>query len=71
VLTALVAGAVRSIDRATAIGPTAAAKPGTPAPAFSAPDAAGMTVNLGDCAGKPVTVAATPAYSCSIKYNGE
>ena len=43
-----------SIDRATAIGPGAAAKPGLPAPAFNAPDIAGKTVSLGDYAGKIV-----------------
>jgi hypothetical protein len=51
---ALVAGAALSIDRATAIGPTPAAKPGLPAPAFSAPDISGRTVSLGDYAGKIV-----------------
>jgi AhpC/TSA family len=51
---ALVAGAVLSIDRATAIDPAGAAKPGMPAPAFSAPDIAGKTVNLRDYAGKIV-----------------
>ena len=51
---ALVAGATLSIDRATAIGPITAAKPGLPAPAFSAPDISGRTVSLGDYAGKIV-----------------
>jgi hypothetical protein len=51
---ALVAGAALWIDRATAIGPTAATKPGLPAPAFSAPDISGRTVSLGDYAGKIV-----------------
>src|ERR1700752_5177703 len=51
---ALVAGTALSIDRATAIGPTAAAKPGAPAPAFSAPDVGGRTISLGDYAGKIV-----------------
>jgi AhpC/TSA family len=41
-----------SVDRATAIGPGAAAKPGLPAPAFSAPDIAGKTVSLGDYGGR-------------------
>jgi len=50
----LVAGAALSIDRATAIGPAAAAKPGAPAPAFSAPDIGGRTISLGDYAGKVV-----------------
>jgi AhpC/TSA family len=53
VTTALVAGIVLSIGGATAIGPTVA-KPGAPAPAFSAPDINGGTVNLGDYAGKIV-----------------
>jgi peroxiredoxin len=51
---ALLAGAALSTDRATAIGPAAAAKPGAPAPVFSAPDIAGRTINLGDYAGKIV-----------------
>jgi peroxiredoxin len=51
---ALVAGAALWIDRATAIGATAAAKSGLPAPAFSAPDISGRTVSLGDYAGKIV-----------------
>jgi AhpC/TSA family len=50
----LVAGMALSIDRATAIGPTAAARPGMPAPAFSAPDINGRTIGLGDYAGKIV-----------------
>jgi AhpC/TSA family len=53
VTTALVAGIVLSIGGATAIGPTVA-KPGAPAPAFSAPDINGRTVDLGDFAGKIV-----------------
>ena len=51
---ALVAGLALSIDRATAIGPTATAKPGAPAPAFSAPDINGRTIGLADYAGKIV-----------------
>ena len=54
VVAALAAGVGLSIDRATAIGPGAAAKPGMLAPAFSAPDIAGKTVSLGDYAGKIV-----------------
>ena len=50
--TALVAGVALSIDRATAIGPTAAAKPGVSAPVFSAPDIGGRMISLGDYAGK-------------------
>ena len=49
---ALVAGVALSIDRATAIGPTAAAKPGVSAPVFSAPDIGGRMISLGDYAGK-------------------
>jgi hypothetical protein len=52
IVAALAAGAALSIDRATAIGPGAAAKPGMPAPAFSAPDIAGKTVSLGDYGGR-------------------
>ena len=51
---ALVFGVALSIDRATAIGPTATAKPGAPAPAFSAPDINGRTIGLADYAGKIV-----------------
>ena len=54
VVAALAVGVGLSIDRATAIGPGAAAKPGMTAPAFSAPDIAGKTVSLGDYAGKIV-----------------
>jgi peroxiredoxin len=54
VIAALSAGTALSIDRATAIGAGATAKPGMPAPAFSAPDIAGKTVSLGDYAGKIV-----------------
>jgi peroxiredoxin len=52
VIGALAAGTALSIDRATAIGPAPAAKPGIPAPAFRAPDIAGKTVSLSDYAGK-------------------
>jgi peroxiredoxin len=51
---ALLAGAALSIDRATAISTTPGAKPGMPAPAFSAPDINGRTIGLGDYAGKIV-----------------
>jgi peroxiredoxin len=51
---ALIAGMALSIDRATAIAPTATAKPGMPAPTFSAPDINGRTVSLADYAGKIV-----------------
>ena len=51
---ALVAGAALSIERATAISPVAAAKPGMPAPVFSASDISGRTISLGDYAGKIV-----------------
>jgi hypothetical protein len=51
---ALVAVAALAIDRAGAIGAPAAAKPGAPAPAFSAPDIGDRTISLGDYAGKIV-----------------
>jgi len=54
VTAALVAGAALSNDRATAIDASAAAKPGAPAPAFSAQDIGGRTISLGDYAGKIV-----------------
>jgi hypothetical protein len=54
VTAALVAGAALSNDRATAIDASAAAKPGAPAPAFSALDIGGRTISLGDYAGKIV-----------------
>ena len=54
VVAALAVGVGLSIDRATAIGPGAAAKPGMAAPVFSAPDIAGKTVSLSDYAGKIV-----------------
>jgi peroxiredoxin len=54
IVAALAAGAALSLERATAIGPGAAARPGLPAPAFSASDIGGKTVNLGDYAGKIV-----------------
>jgi hypothetical protein len=50
----LVAATAVSVDRAVATGTRAAAKPGQPAPAFSAPDISGRTINLGDYAGKIV-----------------
>src|SRR5215472_17285072 len=50
----LVAAAALSIDRATATGSTAVAKPGAPAPAFNAPDINARTVSLSDYAGKIV-----------------
>jgi hypothetical protein len=54
VIAAVAAGAALSIDRVSAVGPAAAAKPGVPAPMFSAPDIAGKTVSLGDYAGRIV-----------------
>jgi peroxiredoxin len=51
---ALVAGVALSTDYATAVGPTAVARPGGPAPAFSAPDINGRTIGLADYAGKIV-----------------
>jgi peroxiredoxin len=46
------AGAALLIDHAPAIGAADTAKPGVTAPAFSAPDIAGKTINLADYAGK-------------------
>jgi hypothetical protein len=54
VTAALVAGAALSNDRATAIDASATAKPGAPAPAFSALDIRGRAISLGDYAGKIV-----------------
>jgi hypothetical protein len=54
IFAALAAAAALSTDRASAIGGAAAAKPGAPAPAFSAADIAGRTISLGDYAGKIV-----------------
>jgi peroxiredoxin len=45
-----------AVERATAVQPTATAKPGQPAPAFSAPDITGKTVRLGDYPGKIVVL---------------
>src|SRR3984893_16062818 len=45
-----------AVERATAVPPTATAKPGQPAPHVSAPDMAGKTVRLGDYAGKIVVL---------------
>jgi len=52
VIGALAAGAALLVDRAPAIGAADTAKPGLTAPAFSAPDIAGKTINLADYAGK-------------------
>jgi hypothetical protein len=54
VTAALVAAAVLSNGRATAIDASAAAKPGAPAPGFTALDIGGRTISLGDYAGKIV-----------------
>jgi peroxiredoxin len=43
-----------AVERATAVPAAAVAKPGEPAPSFSAPDIAGKTIRLGDYAGKIV-----------------
>src|SRR6201997_1926615 len=43
-----------AVEHATAVPSAATAKPGAPAPSFSAPDIAGETVRLGDYAGKIV-----------------
>jgi peroxiredoxin len=53
IVAALVTGIALSIDRTSAIG-TSSPRPGAPAPAFSAPDIAGRTVNLADYTGKIV-----------------
>ena len=45
-----------AVERAIAVPSTATAKPGQPAPTFSAPDIAGKTVRLGDYAGKIVVL---------------
>jgi peroxiredoxin len=45
-----------AVERATAVPPTATAKPGAPAPSFNAPDITGKTVRLGDYAGKIVVL---------------
>jgi peroxiredoxin len=55
IATLAVVGAL-AMERATAVPPAAAARPGEPAPAFSAPDIAGKTVRLGDYAGKAVVL---------------
>jgi AhpC/TSA family len=54
IVAALVGGTGISVDRTTAVGAAAVARPGAPAPAFSAADIAGRTVSLGDYAGKIV-----------------
>jgi|CXWL01.1.fsa_nt_gi hypothetical protein len=51
----------------------AAPKVGEPAPAFTAVDSNGNQVSLADyrneaLAGKPVTMAVTRPYGCSVKY---
>jgi hypothetical protein len=51
---ALVTATALSIDRVAAVGPTAVAKAGAPAPAFSVRDISGRTISLGDYAGKIV-----------------
>src|SRR3984893_12697347 len=43
-------------EHATAVPSAATAKPGAPAPSFSAPDIAGKTIRLGDYAGKIVVL---------------
>src|SRR5277367_1634426 len=45
-----------AVDHATAVPSAATAKPGEPAPSFSAPDIAGKTVRLGDYAGKIIVL---------------
>ncbi len=45
-----------AVEHATAVPSAATARPGQPAPSFSAPDIAGKTVRLGDYAGKIVVL---------------
>ena len=45
-----------AVEHATAVPPAPSARPGQPAPSFSAPDIAGKTVRLGDYAGKIVVL---------------
>src|SRR6202043_3593727 len=45
-----------AVEHATAVPSAATAKPGAPAPSFSAPDIAGKTSRLGDYAGKIVVL---------------
>jgi hypothetical protein len=45
-----------AVEHATAVPSAATAKPGAPAPSFSAPDIAGKTIRLGDYAGKIVVL---------------
>jgi hypothetical protein len=45
-----------AVEHATAVPPAPTARPGQPAPSFSAPDIAGKTVRLGDYAGKIVVL---------------
>src|SRR5438067_6810317 len=53
---ALAAIGSSAAEHATAVPSAATAKPGQPAPSFSAPDIAGKTVRLGDYAGKTVVL---------------
>ena len=55
IIAALAAISAFAVERATAV-PSATARVGEPAPAFSAPDIAGKTVRLGDYAGKTVVL---------------
>src|SRR5436190_14918113 len=53
---ALAAIGSSAVEHATAVPSAATAKPGAPAPSFSAPDIAGKTIRLGDYAGKIVVL---------------
>src|SRR5215471_8334546 len=49
---AITAFGALAVEHATAVSPASVAKPGDPAPSFSAPDLVGRTVHLSDYAGK-------------------
>ena len=49
---AIVAFGALAVEHAAAVPPASVAKPGDPAPSFSAPDLTGKTVHLSDYAGK-------------------
>src|SRR5437763_16592069 len=53
---ALAAIGSSAVEHATAVPSAATARPGQPAPSFSAPDIASKTVRLGDYAGKIVVL---------------
>jgi peroxiredoxin len=53
---AIAAFGALAVEHATAVPPASVAKPGDPAPSFSAPDLAGKTVHLSDYAGKIIVL---------------